>query len=68
MDGIIINDVLYEVVEDVKGCDICDLRDFCDENWARCIACDIINTGCTVFKKVSTNKVEIPVQINDYFY
>lgn len=68
MDGIIINDVLYEVVEDVKGCDICDLQDFCDKNWARRVACDIINTGCKVFKKVSTNKVEIPIQTSNYFY
>lgn len=26
MDGIIINDVLYEAIENVKGCDVCDLK------------------------------------------
>lgn len=48
MNGII-DDVLYEVVENVKGC-------------------DVKNTSCTVFKKVNTNKVEIPTQTNNYFY
>lgn len=68
MDGIIINDILYEAIENVKGCDVCDLQDFCDENWSRCIACDIINTGCIVFKKVNADKVKVSEQTNNYFY
>lgn len=68
MDGVVINDVLYKIVEDIKGYDVCDLRDFCDKKWTRCIACDIITTGCKVFKIVDTNKEDVLEQTNNYFY